>query len=96
MSELLPASIVGLFQSGRAVDLALAVIGLEFAILAARGGREGLMTRIITLVLALGPGACLMLALRAALTDSGLIWVILFLTLSLPLHLMDLQRRRIS
>ena len=95
MLESLPLIANQLFVSGLAVDVALAAIVLEFLVLCWLGKSGNLATRAITLLLALGPGACLMLALRAALTESSLIWVAFFLTLSLPLHLMDLARRKI-
>jgi len=46
-------------------------------------------------VLALLPGALLLIALRAALTGAGWAWVALFVTLSLPAHLADMRRRRL-
>ncbi len=95
MPETLPSIVTHLFASGLAVDLALAVILLEFLALCVFGKSGTLATRVATLVLALGPGACLMLALRAALTDADLVWVAFFLALSLPLHLADLARRKI-
>ena len=44
-------------------------------------------------VIGLLPGACLLLALRAALTGQGWTWIALWLSLSLPAHLFDLARR---
>jgi hypothetical protein len=95
MPESLPPVVTHLFVSGLAIDVALAVIMLEFLTLCLVGKSGTLVTRAVTLTLALGPGACLMLALRAALTQAGLVWVVFFLVLSLPLHLIDLARRRI-
>jgi hypothetical protein len=87
--------LIHLFVSGIAIDVALAVVVLEFLVLCLFGKSGTLGTRAFTLVLALGPGVCLMLALRAALTQSSSVWVALFLALSLPLHLTDLVRRKI-
>lgn len=84
-----------IFVSGLAVDLALIVLAIEFLYLALKGKNGTVKSRTFALVLALGPGACLMLALRAALTDAGIVWVALFLALSLPLHVGDLVRRKI-
>lgn len=95
MPESLPPVLTHLFVSGLALDVALAVIVLEFLVLCLAGKSGTMATRAVTLTLALGPGACLMLALRAALTQAGLVWVLLFLALSLPLHLVDLARRKI-
>jgi hypothetical protein len=47
------------------------------------------------LAFALAPGACLLLALRAALTASAWTLVGVLLAASLPLHLIDLARRRL-
>lgn len=76
------------FASGHAVDLVLAVIALEAIWLVA--------TRRMTpwqAVLVLGPGAMILLAVRAALTGAGWWWIALALAGSFPLHLLDLQRR---
>jgi hypothetical protein len=83
-----------LLGSGLAVDVALVVIALEFAVLLARAPKGQKATRALDLVCALGPGACLMLALRAALTGAGGLWVVVWLSLSLPLHVADMARRR--
>jgi hypothetical protein len=91
----LPQSFEALFASGLAVNIALAVIGLEFFVLLFRrpaGTRRG---GVLELILALGPGVCLMLALRAALTGGGALLVALWLTASLPLHLADIARRKL-
>lgn len=77
------------FASGRAVDLVLAFIALELAVLVALGRSR------ITLLLATLPGAAMLLALRAALTGASWHWVALWLTVSLPLHFADLRHRRI-
>lgn len=76
------------FIAGHAVDLALAVLALELAWLVF--WRRRAPARASTAVL---PGVCLLLALRAALTGSGWVWVAVWLALSLPAHLADLARR---
>lgn len=78
-------------QSGWIVDVALALVAVEFLVLAVR--RRG-VSHAVTIALALAPGACLLLALRAALTGDGM-WVWIWLAASLPLHGLDLQRRRL-
>ena len=81
-------------QSGWIVDLALALVAVEFLVLAVRRGIRD-TSHALTIALALAPGACLLLALRAALAgDSGL-WVWVWLGASLPLHGLDLIRRRL-
>jgi hypothetical protein len=91
----LPQSLEALFASGLAVDIALAVIGVEFLVLLFRRPAGSRRVGVLDLILALGPGACLMLALRAALTGGGALPVALWLTASLPLHLADIARRKL-
>ena len=74
------------FASGHAVDLVLVVLTIEAVWLFARGAPASLL-------LMLAPGACMMLALRAALTGAPWPWVALPLTVSLPFHLADLRHR---
>jgi hypothetical protein len=82
------------FESGRAVDLILAVMAAEFVLLTIRRGAATLAQRATGLLLAFAPGICLLLALRAALTDAGWIWIAVWLAASFPFHLADLARRR--
>lgn len=74
------------FTSGTAIDLVLAVVAIEAIVLA-------IWFRRIDLLVALLPGALLMLALRAALTGAGWEWVAILVTASLPAHLWDMRRR---
>ena len=83
------------FASGHAVDLVLVVIVAEFVFLSTRRRRFAARTPLIDRVLAFAPGVCLLLALRAALTGAGWMWVALALTASFPFHLADLLRRRL-
>lgn len=78
----------GLFASGNVVDLILAIIALEAAFLLART-----RLRPLDIALALGPGVCLLLALRSALTGADWRWTAAALAASFPLHLLDLIRR---
>lgn len=80
-----------LFSSGRAIDLILAFMAVEFAVLYWR--RRNRRSPLIDLMLALAPGAFLLLAVRAALTGAGWIWTAAFLAASLPAHLADVSRR---
>ena len=75
------------FASGHAVDLVLGFLVLEVLVLAGRNG-------VVSALLAVLPGAFLLLALRAALTGAPWPWVALWVSLSLPAHLADLARRR--
>ncbi len=83
-----------LFASGRAVDLVLVVIVAEFVFLSTRRRPRTQGPPLMDRVLAFAPGVCLLLALRAALTGAGWIWVALALAASFPFHLADLARRR--
>ena len=77
-----------LFASGHAADLILGVLGIEALWLRfARGWRWGAIASL------LGPGALMMLGLRAALTGAAWWWIALPLAASLPLHLADLRAR---
>lgn len=89
------AVLTDLFMSGRGVDIALGFIVLEFAFLFSRAPKEGRSKTALNLVLALGPGVCLMLAVRCALTQTGAIWVAFWLAMSLPLHIADIARRKL-
>ena len=79
---------IWLFASGHAVDIVLAVICVEFGWLVAGRG-----WRVTDALLRLGPGALMLLALRAALTGLDWRWIALPLMLSFPVHLADLARR---
>jgi hypothetical protein len=81
------------FHSGHAADLILLVMIAEFIVLAWRGrARPGSAANVL---FAIAPGVCLVLALRAALTGSGLIWIAAPIAASLPFHLADMARRRL-
>ncbi len=77
-----------LFASGHAVDVVLAVMLVEAIFLIARR-----RSAAATIILALLPGAIILLGVRAALTGAGWPWVALALAASLPVHLADLRRR---
>ena len=81
------------FSTGRAVDLVLLVIALEFAFLSLR--RQNGRNRWLDRVLALMPGVCILLALRAALTGAPWVWVAAALAASFPFHIADVVRRRL-
>lgn len=77
-----------LFASGHAADVVLAVLAVELIWLTARGGWP-----IANAVLRIGPGALMLVALRAALVQLDWRWIALPLLLSFPLHLADIARR---
>ncbi|MEY6431060.1 hypothetical protein ABC977_01405 [Thioalkalicoccus limnaeus] len=81
------------FESGRIIDLILFLVVVEaVAILAYRriSGRGPALADLLSNLLA---GACLMLAVRAALVDAGWQWVAVWLFAGLVAHLFDLSRR---
>jgi hypothetical protein len=88
------ALIEGFVRSGHVADIALAALVLEAAWFLGPGrkGRPALRLAL-DLALALGPGACLMLALRAATTGAPTWQILVWLAASFPLHLADLRRR---
>lgn len=77
----------GLFASGHAVDIVLAVLLIEFVWLRTKGRNT------LDLALMLAPAALILLGLRAALTGADWVWVALPLAASFPVHLADLSRR---
>jgi hypothetical protein len=82
-----------LFASGRVVDLLLLLLALEGLLLIAwhrRSGRGIPPAEVLGFLLA---GACLMLALRAALTGAGWQMVGLWLALGGVAQAYDLWRR---
>ncbi len=84
-----------LLARGALTDLAVAVIALELLVLLvlrARGVlRAGL--RPLDIVGQLLAGACLLFALRCALTGADPRWTLALMTLSFPAHVLDLVRR---
>ncbi len=76
-----------LFASGHAVDIVLAVMLIEVVVLTLRG-RDAL-----TMIIAVLPGAMILLGTRAALTGAAWPCVAGALAASFPLHVLDLRRR---
>lgn len=82
-----------LIESGRIVDIVLAVLVLEVILLAFWHRRTGRGVAPFPAILNAGAGGSLALALRAALTDGGWQWVTLWLLCALVFHSADLTRR---
>ncbi len=76
------------FASGHVADLIIGVMLVELGWIAVRR-REKLAVAAMGLL----PGICLALALRAALTGADWRWIALFITASLPAHVIDMRRR---
>lgn len=77
-----------LCASGHAADIVLAVMAIELIALITLSG-----WRTTDALLRLGPGALMLLALRAALIGLDWYWIALPLLLSFPVHLADLANR---
>jgi hypothetical protein len=86
--------IARLFANGRAADAILLFMALEYVFLIWRRRARDPWGALLGPLLALAPGACLVLAVRAAMTGAGWMWIALWLLASLPFHLADLARRR--
>jgi hypothetical protein len=82
-----------LFESGHVVDLVLILMALEGAVLLAWRWRTGRGVPPGDLVGYLASGACLLMALRAALTGAWWGWIGLWLALGGIAHVVDLARR---
>jgi hypothetical protein len=81
------------FTSGNAVNLVLFVVACELLILALVRWKTGRGIPGIDLVANAASGVCLLLALRAALTQQPWIWIALALAGSFVAHVVDLSRR---
>ncbi len=82
------------FSSGHIVDVILLIIVAEYGFLLWRSAPAARGAVALELFFRLAPGACLLLALRAALTGASWMWVGVWLAASFPLHIADLARRR--
>ena len=86
------ASLESLILSGRIVDLMLVFIVLEIILFAwLRRRRRGFS--LPALLVNIGAGGSLMLALRASLTDAGWHWIVMFLVSALVFHVADVAGR---
>lgn len=81
------------FQSGRIVDIAIALALLEGLAVALYRHRTGRGPALRPFLVNLAAGLCLMLALRAALVGAGWGWVAVALVGSLLAHAADLAWR---
>ena len=86
-------SLNALFESGRIIDLILAVVAVEVLVLILWTKLRGAMTRLDMISLTL-PGVMLMLAIRTALTDGPHTMTAAFLAAAFATHLWDVARRR--
>ncbi|MDX2288126.1 MAG: hypothetical protein NW217_04815 [Hyphomicrobiaceae bacterium] len=84
---------VELFSSGRVADVILAVMVIEAIVLGGRALRGAKGPGLIEILANLASGACLVLALRMALTGEPPQVIGLFLMGSFAAHLVDLWYR---
>lgn len=89
----MPEFVQSLVGSGRIVDVILIVLALEVVGLALWRRVRGRPIRLAAIAAAALPGACLLLALRGALTGAEPWWIALWLAVSFPAHLLDLRLR---
>lgn len=82
-----------LIASGRIVDLMVLFVVIEIAVLLAYHRRTGRGVAPLPLLLNVGAGGSLMLALRATLTDAGWMWTAAFLLCALLFHVSDVAQR---
>jgi hypothetical protein len=79
-------SFESLFQSGHIALVILAIMALEAVVLARY------FKRLPALFAGLAAGACLVLALRAALLQQGWIMISIFLSLSFVFHVTEIRQ----
>ncbi|MCF7984074.1 MAG: hypothetical protein K9L70_06695 [Thiohalocapsa sp.] len=82
-----------LFETGRIIDLILLMVIAEAALIAWYRRRTGHGAALAELWPTLLSGACLLGALRVALSDGWWGWIAAAVTLSLFAHVADLARR---
>ncbi len=75
-------------NGGGAVGLVIATVVAEMLVLG-----FGMKGRAGPILIGLIPGLCLILALRAAILGHGALWIMIWVTASLPFHLIDLYQR---
>lgn len=79
------------------VDIVLGLIVLEaLALIVLLGRSRGAACAARDVVPNLAAGGCLVLALRSVLAGSAAGWTVLFLSLALAAHLVDLHRRHLA
>jgi hypothetical protein len=82
-----------LVTNGRIVDLMVLFVVIEIVVLLVYHWRTGRGVAPLPLLLNVGAGGSLMLALRATLTGSGWMWTAAFLVCALVFHVSDVAQR---
>ncbi|MEM7611332.1 MAG: hypothetical protein AAF270_06625 [Pseudomonadota bacterium] len=86
-------TLTDLIQSGRIVDIMLVVVAIEVAVLLAYRKVTGKGLRPLALLLNIGAGGSLMVALKLVFIDAGWQWVAVALISALVFHVSDLALR---
>jgi len=81
------------FTGGRTIDLVLLMIALEAIALMVLWRMSRCPLPPLATLLILAPGACLLLAARAALAGASWVWVSSLFLVALFIHLVDLRQR---
>ena len=87
------AVIEALISSGRIVDIMILFVVIEVVLVEYSRRSRGRGVGTLPLLVNIGAGGSLMLALRASLAGSGWQWVAVFLVSSLVFHVADLRVR---
>lgn len=82
-----------LLTSGRIVDLMILFLVLEIILITTLRKTKGVGIAALPLIVNIGAGGSIMLALRAALTEAGWQWIAAFLLCALVFHAWDLAIR---
>ena len=82
-----------LFTSGHIVDLILGLMALETLTLVAYRSVLGRGIDTAPLLVNMAAGGCLLLAVRAALTGAGWVFVASALVAALAMHMLDIRSR---
>jgi hypothetical protein len=81
------------FQSGHVAHLILVVMAIEAFVLIIVYKKTKRGMRPSRIIMSLAAGAALVLALRAALTGEGWMWIAVALTISFLVHIVDMYWR---
>lgn len=82
-----------LIDSGRIIDIAIAVMALELLVLIALDRMGRLKVNISGLIVNLGAGGSLAMAVRASLTESSYLVIAGWLVSALVFHMLDVSSR---
>ena len=87
------STLESLVTTGRIVDLMLLFVVVEVALIGIYRRRRGGGIAMVPLLVNVGAGGALMIALRMCATQAGWRWVAVFLVTALLFHVADLAMR---